>query len=534
LDEKIVEFSSKWKQFIDLYGKDKAISNLYQSKIFNPYSQNTRLKNLKTKPARYTRSQIENMLANPASNEQQLRSASWYYYNNITPINKQVNLYADILTYRWWLQPHSAKIEKTESFNKHYERAVEMVNSLNPKKAFREIVLDVMREGKVAYCVRKNGNKIYLQRMPSDYVKIVYRTEVGWQMAFNMMYFSTEGASVDYFPPIFKDLYQDFSNVVNTKTGEVLRGAKIPSDVIIGKNRGSFYYWQEIPVDVGIVFSFDDTIPDVIPPLSAQFIDASDLDSYKMLQQELLQIPLNQILTATVPLSKDNKSGSYSDDTAITPELCLIYEQAIRDSLPANIDFVAAPFENFNLFSFDDSISRNNVVGNAIQNFYNESLGGLINTSDKPSMSAITTQQKIETRLIDKIYEQFKLFVNNQFSVNNIDFIKFKIDGNVFTDQNKLDSIRKEITSGNAALYFELLSFYDYDFISFMNGMDIIDKSGLYEKLKVPPTSFTTAGASGGTGAGRPSKPIEEMTSDGSIASAERELNTSVGRGLKS
>lgn len=535
MDNPAKDLQSLWRPFIEEYTKNYGKLNMSSFKSTSPYSQNSRLKNIKTRPARYNRQQIETMLMNPSSNEKELRAASWYYYNNITPINKQSNLYADMLTYRWWLQPSSAKFSGTEHYQKEYEIAVDMVNALNPKKVFREIVLDVMREGKVPFCVRKNGNRIFLQRLPSDYVKIIYKTEVGWQIAFNMMYFSTEGASIEYFPPAFRDLYDEFSSVVDRQSGELVRGARVPSNVIVGKDRGSYYYWKEIPLDVGVIFSFDDTIPDVIPPLVSQFIDASDLDAYKMLQQELLQIPLNQIMTATVPLSKENKGGSYQDDTAITPDLVILYENAIRASLPPNIDFVAAPFENFNLFSFDDSMSRNNVVGNAIQNFYNESLGGLINTSDKPSMAAIKTQQLIETRLIDKIYEQFMVFVNHQLSLHKINNVKFKIDGDVFTDPNRLADVRKEIASGNTAMYFELLSFYDFDMISFSNGLDVMKDMKIYEKLAVPPTSFTSgASPGGGEGAGRPAKPIEEMTSDGSIASAERGINTSVGRGLKS
>ena len=134
---------SLWRKYINEYSKDGLnMQQIYQSKYFNPFLQNSRLKNLKTKPARYTRSQIEKLLENPATTEKELRAASWYYYYNITPINKQANLYADILTYRWWLQPSSQRLEKTETFNKEYQVAIDMINSLNPKKVFREIVLD--------------------------------------------------------------------------------------------------------------------------------------------------------------------------------------------------------------------------------------------------------------------------------------------------------------------------------------------------------------------------------------------------------
>jgi hypothetical protein len=511
-----------WKRLTEELDVKKSFSA-----TFNPYSQNNRLKKVKTSPSRKTRSELQKMLENPADNEQALRAISWYFYNSITQIMKETHLYSDILSYRWWVEPNS--VIKAKVFKNEYEQAVKWIKSIDPKKTFREIVLEVMREGKVAYAVRDTNSGMVLQRLPSDWWKVVYRTPYGYQLAFNFMYFITEGVSVDYFPESFREIYNQLNKVYDPSKNKII--GKVPDIFQVEKRYQKFLYWAEIPIKDAFVFSFDETVAEAVPPLMAQFINANDLDSYKLLQQQLLEIPLNQILTATVPLQKNNKSGAYLDDTAITPELCVLYENSIRASLPDNIDFVAAPFEDFKSFSFDNAQTRDNIVGDSISNFYNEALGGLINTSDKPSMSAIKTQQVIESRFIDVIYGQFMKFVNMHLKIMNFDSCSFVMSGNVFTDGERFKEVKQMIDSGNTNMYLEYLSFGNQDLVTAKSSMELVDAFGIYDMFRVPPTSFTTSSDEESNG-GRPSLDQEDMTSDGSIDSAESGANTSEGRGL--
>lgn len=488
-------------------------------KFFDPYSQNSRLKKINTKSRQFSRKELQDMLGNPSDSEEKLRAASWRFYNTITQIMKETHLYADILSYRWWLLPKTFNGGiKTE-----YEKADAFIRGFDPKKQFNQVVLEVMREGKVAYAIRQEAGTMFLQKLPSDYWKIVYNTDRGWKIAFNFMYFVTEGADVSLFSEFFQETYAELTGVYDINKNKMVK--EPPKGVQIQKYYNKYSYWVEVPVNEARVFSFDDTRADVLPPLMSQFINANDLDSYKQLQQQLLEIPLNQIMTATVPLQKNNKSGSYMDDTAITPQLCVLYENSIRQSLPDNVDFVAAPFENFKLFGFENVQNRDNIVGDSITNFYNEAVGGLINTSDKPSVKAIDSQQKIETAFISGIYRQFMQFINYRLLIQGFKNMDFRIDGDIFSDEKRFELVKKAIDSGNYNMYPEYLSFFDQSLVSADSTMSLVDSFGIYDKLKVPPTSFT---ASSDT-AGRPSVDIEDA-SDGTIASIESGINTAEGR----
>ena len=80
------------------------INGMSEAFIGNAIMMNERLKKLNTFPAKYDKAKIQEMLANPQNYEMDLRALSRYVYNTLTPIYKQVNLYADITVYMIYTQ----------------------------------------------------------------------------------------------------------------------------------------------------------------------------------------------------------------------------------------------------------------------------------------------------------------------------------------------------------------------------------------------------------------------------------------------
>jgi hypothetical protein len=210
LDEitKLKTATDMWQEVLTMASEKGIIdkqSNWTNTTWWNPFIQNARVKQISAKAKEFGRDTMESMLKNPSEHEEALKSASWYFYNTITPMTKLYHMYADILTYRWWLVPETGFYDGAinKGWKKVYDNCADWVKLLSPKRVFREIVLDVIREGKVPYYLREeNGGKtVILQRLPSDYIKIIGKTELGWNIAFNFMYFLKPGTSVEQFPP---------------------------------------------------------------------------------------------------------------------------------------------------------------------------------------------------------------------------------------------------------------------------------------------------------------------------------------------
>ena len=98
------------------------INGMSEAFIGNAIMMNERLKRLNTYPSKYDKTKIEEMVANPQNYEFDLRALSRYTYNTLTPIYKQVNLYADILTYRTYV--NITDIKSQSKLIKEYNRII--------------------------------------------------------------------------------------------------------------------------------------------------------------------------------------------------------------------------------------------------------------------------------------------------------------------------------------------------------------------------------------------------------------------------
>jgi len=489
----------------------------------NPFVQNTRMKQIKSIAQKYDRESIEKMLTNPSDNELSLRKASHFFYNTIAPIMKTTNMYADILTYRAYANVERINDEK-KLFEEYYD-VNQFIKNLMPEKIFREITLQCVIEGKRFYYLWQEPKYglITFKDLPSDYCQIVGKFEGGWKIAFNMMYFMRAGVSVEQFPPEFKDYIEEFYTYYD-KDKKTMKNPNTPKDVTTYFDNKNWYFWKMLDINKGICFGVDNSEADVTPTLSQMFLDANELNAYKMLEQELMSIPLRQIMTATVPMQKDNKSGNYNNDTAITPELIQLYQQIIQSILPNTVDFISAPLDDFKVHTFDSVATRDSIVGNAISNFYSQGgMSGLITTTDKPNVSMVNTARIIETAFIDKVYNQYNYIINQV-----VKSMKFKnefrivIEGDRFGDTDVLASLDKDMASGHTYLMPRVLSFKKLDMTTALETAKAVEQLGIYDLMRPTISTFQMSNKDKESENGRPTKNPEDLANP---ENAEQGLN---------
>ena len=532
LDEMQVKLNGvqqKWDQILQFSQKNnldwlKAWGMAYAK---NPYVQNDRLKQIKTVGSKYSRDKIEDMLISPSTNEQGLRASSRYFYNTVPPIMKLYHMYSDVLTYRTYIKLNDLVSNVGDKVKKEYKQVANWLRSLDPKRIFRNITLESMIEGKKFFYIREDlqNNIVSLQEMPSDYCKVVHKFEGGWQYSFNMLYFLRPGVSPAWFPPEFEEYLQEFYSYYNVDDNKLNSEMELPQDVTAYYSNRNWFFWKEIPIGKGWVFGFDDTIPEVVPPLSSMFLDANELSTYKMLEQELLSIPLKQIMTASVPLSKEGKGGNFANDTSITPDLIQLYQDIIQSILPISTSFIAAPFDSFQVHTFESVANRDSIVGDAMQNFYSQGgVSGLLTTSPKPNLSQVKNAQVIEARFIDKVYPQYKYFLN--YMVNKMKLTnkwEIFITGDVFSDKDTYTNVEKGLMSGNTDLMVEYMSFYDTDISTKDATMQLINLYGIYDKLKPLVSAYQQGDQSKNNG--RPNADLDKIESDATATSIDTGTN---------
>lgn len=526
----------------------------------SPYIQNQRVKRVSTQPFTSDRANIEKALSNVEESELQLRQTSYSLYTNYALLKLNA-MYADILTYRNYFYPKYITAEdiKSDDYKKERQKISKWIELLQPKRTFQEIVEKCQWEGKVAYYMRDSkveGSKafdyVYLQQMPSDYVKIV-----GWNNAshftimFDFTYFWRPGTSPEQFPPIFKMYYEELNHILpqgqKTKPNPNALPSNLSSDTEMYYLDNRWYFWRTLPMDECFTFSQTEATPYQIPNTAGLFLQAKDLQDYTYLQQELLQLPLNGVVMATMPYVKDQSGTTATDNYAIGSEAFEFFTSMFNEAAPRGVQLFLSPATNHQFFKFDaDVVNNSAIVTNALQQFNSiAGVGGLNSTTDKPNMAQVKTQQVLEAAYAEKFYKQFENCVNTWWS-NKLKLKytwKFKIKGDKFGDSSTFEQVKSLVSLGQNYLMPELLSYFDLHIEDAQSLQEDVIGSEIYGKFQVVQSAYNQSSQVrintdtvdemkkiSVTNVGRPNADENNIESDGTASSISEGANTSEGR----
>lgn len=526
----------------------------------SPYIQNQRVKRVSTQPFASDRSSIEKALLNVENSELILRQTAYSLYTNYALLKLNA-MYADILTYRNYYYPKYVTKEDIDSEDYKKERQIisKWIDKLQPKRTFQEIVEKCQWEGKAVYYMRdsrvessQSFDYVYLQQMPSDYIKIV-----GWNNAshftimFDFTYFWRAGTSPEQFPPIFKKYYEELNYAIpkdqRKRPNPNIIKDKLTADVQMYYLDNRWYYWRTLPMDECFTFSQSESNPYQIPNTAGLFLQAKDLQDYTYLQQELLQLPLNGVVMATMPYVKDKNGTTATDGYAIGTEAFDFFTSMFNEAAPRGVQLFLSPATNHQFFKFDaDVVNNSTIVTNALQQFNSiAGVGGLNSTTDKPNMAQVKTQQTLESAYAERFYKQFENCVNTWWKNKlNLKYEwRFKVKGNEFKDTSTLETVKGLVSLGQNYLMPELLSYFDLYLDDAQSLQQAVIGSELYKNFQVVQSAYNQSSEVrintdtvdemkqiSETNVGRPNADEDKIESDGTASSISEGANTAEGR----
>jgi hypothetical protein len=458
--------------------------------LLNPMMANQYLKNLNMNPMYQDRDAVERMIYNPNSSELGLRRLSQHLYNTQTPYKKLIHYYADSLSFDWYPIPTNVKSDKDfkkDTYKKDWDRMWEWFDKFDVKKEFRKILLGMILEDTKYTYLRESEYGLTLQEMPADYAIIDATSQLGYLYSFNLMYFQQMGSDIGGFDPEFRKFYNQMLDYQKNKT--YYPNAR-------PENRdGRWAYWQQMNPNKAWAFKFHDSYATSIPPFLGLFIDAIDLDSQQKLQNSSDVLNTYKMIFGTIPRHKDgsNKSGNSKDDFAIDSATLGKYMQVVKASLPAGVDFKAAPLEDVKLFEFEGG-QGDNLSTTAIKNLYLKSgAEKALFGSDKPNASTIKASIQNDMNFITRVYSQFESFVNYHLSKVTLNYkFKIKFEG---TEYDREDRIASTLTDWqNGILTPQLSAARGLTVKEFNNSIGMMQSLGFPEKMKPIQTSHTMNG----------------------------------------
>lgn len=548
----ISETEHRWRKFLDNSG----YGNNYWMYYFNfnnywsnsPFLLNQRLKNLTTHGMFMNREKIEEALTHPQDSELALRSATHSIIGLTYPLYRLQYLYEGLLTYRSYIQP--VYVTKEDMSKCHFKSDWKLVDKwhkkLNPPKQFRRIVAEVLPEGKRAYYLRQsyckqtgreNVNYVHFESLPSDFYKIIKHSTDSYEVvAFNFTYFWQPGTNLGQFPPIFQKYFEELMGITIVGNNGVKRIdlTRVPADAVVEYNHqtATFFYWKELPANECFTFCFTEADDLQCSPFIPLLLQAQDLGSYSLLQQQLLSVPLYSILTGEMPYAEHNKAGSQLDDFAISPESMQMFEAAVNALMPPGTSYKVVPTKNNELHHFEEIPNANEIYNKGLQQLINTAgVSTLLTTTDKPSVAQVNAGKIIETRFIDRMYAQFawacNIILRDMYDRGDLKYHwHFRIFGDAFSEEKKIDQLEKSVSLGQVQFFPEYLAYRDMSMMDAISSADWVESTGLYDKFKPLVNSFSQTQTKNTTSSGgRPRVSEDNVDNDSTAASIDSGTN---------
>lgn len=525
------QISARFNDLISNYSRELGEESFYSafSKAgYNfanqPQVQNSRLKNISSLPADYSKEEIGEFLRQPYNNERPLRQTSEILKWTAYPYYKNIKTYQDISTYRHYVKP--LYLTEEQSKNKDWLREAVLLDKLNKKLRIEEQVHKItgesLSQGKVFYIPRINldraHNKInyaFLTQLPTDYCWLIGNNNIsGYTVSFNMMYFMQPGTDVNQFGDLFTPFLSDFNDMFvapkdNKPSTKVVYSAKnditfYPDNIkknAVGnpkvfEQNGRWCYYVSLDVSKVWVFEIDDTTVNVASPFSGLMLTYAQQSDYEQAQISLLLNPLIKIFTGEIPYFNDN--GSTIEDgirlsLGAREMFQIFFDNLMRVNNTTGTAFFSAPVNNIKSHDYPESANANEISKSFVQYSTSKSgLAGLIPVGDDVKASQVSASEKIESHFTDCVQRQFEKMMNYLYSSFNLNYEwEFKMFGSIFNESEIRVNAEKDLANGDLSAWFVLSALNGDSWIDKLSQMRVIKSSGLYEMLMPPPTSYT-------------------------------------------
>ena len=374
------------------------------------------VKDLSTRPRKYTREQVIQWIQYPNANEKSIRELNLYLRYISNHFNRAIDYFSNILTFDYVIIPTDVGEEemKQNSFKNNYKKVTTFLNKFNIKQEFYKLMPYMMNEDTVYTYFRENDNVSTFQILPSEFCKIVNKNNVARSYAFDLLVFTRD---------VFKLTLEDYPDEIQKAYAHWV------------KEGGST--WYVLDPSKAFAFKFNDWTDVNISPFMGVFLDALQISEDKALQRTKNVISAKQLIHQKIPMreDKDAKPNSFLLD--------LDTAQQFHETVKSRLDedgyiTVTSPMEMTKVNLDGGASVQANIVRQSEANLYT-SLGtsqALFN-SEKAGNIGLQKNIQVDENYMFGCYRSFEKFINfiilgitgkHNFNLNFIDMTRFNSD----------------------------------------------------------------------------------------------------------
>lgn len=374
---------------------------------------------------KYSREQIRKFLENPQMYEKHLREASLYLASTSSQYLRLILYMAKMLTLDYIVVPYGIKPEDVtnKAFITNYKKSEDYMKTFNVKHELGKILTVVMMEDVFYGYERRVGDSCMIQRLPSNYCKIIGMEDGLFTFAFNMEYFNSDKSKLANFPDEFEEMYRQY--------------------------KATHQAWQPVNTKKAVCFKFREDLTYALPPFTAIFEEVLDLEDLKDLVKSKNKLENFKLLLQKIPFKKDPKSEK---DFLISLPSVKMFHNNIKAVLPEQIGLISSPMD-IEEFDFQPkSSSLKNSVLEAEEEIFNSAgiSSALFNSGNKTSTGlnkAIVTDEGLMFGML----RQFERFFNKrlgQLTSRAYKFIVMFPDLTIYNRSEMLDKYLKTAQYG--------------------------------------------------------------------------------------
>ena len=509
--------------------------------------QNARVKAISPLPCDYTKAELGEFLRHPQDSEYPLQQVAeglrWSTYS----FQKLVKSYADMLEFHSIVLPHATAEEiESDAFMREVRLVDKLIKKASLKAEGRKIAMQAGTQGKVFYVPRYSVDKSHntvnsfvLQELPKQWCMIIGKNSVsGWTVSFNLMYFMQMGTDFRQFGDLFVPYMDDFNEWQRGKTAIRKKfvymsrnNLKEESEVKAWFQDGRWFYYVSLPIERVWTFEIDPSTVIVASPFSGLMQTFAQQADYEAAQISLILNPLIKIFTGEIPYNdRENatKEDSYKMSNGGREMFIALFDMLMQRNNTAGVGFYGAPFENIKSHDFPESSNANGISRSFLSyGFAKSGAQGIIPIDDRPTEEAVKASERLEPQFAQAVYRTFERMLN--FILNEDLSLRFawevKIFGDIYSDEQVRADCLKLIDKGSTYAYLILYALDNLSLLDVLSVTDMVNGSGILDKLRVPPTAFTQTTKSQPLSDtnGAPTKTEQEKQEDANISDGEGE-----------
>lgn len=532
----------------------------------NPFLQNQRIKELYTRAKTYSKANIGDFLADPGNHEKELRSLGWANSSSQQIYYNILRRACDIPEYNYFILPELHKDAYSRGDFRDEDALVQnWLETFNVPLTCKTIALEVKREGKSSYLLRnkfsgqgktKTTAFCTLQKMPTDWIKITGKGQLGFTISFDMMYFLNIANSPSDFGEFMEAAWYDIVEngvVVPDENGKYELNLPVAANYVFhyagedyrstieSVRRGrqqNYMFWLRMPYDLCYTFGSDNSHPWVAPDTMGLMLKLQELTDYGQLAGLIASTPLTAVLTGEIETIPQPRAGK--NESVFSPEVIQGYMQQFNEATSTNVEAWMWPAKNIKLQQLSADVNSSDIISTATSNFLESAgEGGLTIATEKPNVAQVVVAKQLaasQQRYVTLQFEQVLNFILRHKLGFKYEW-RIRIWGDIFNHDDDKKYLKEIVSNGNIALLPKLMSAEGISMrdtkaiVEYLQELDFYKDFSTYTQIKSAALGQKEQADTGGQNpVGRPPIPEGNVENDATAASKANGTNTAENR----